>query len=80
MSILLEFIPNFFIALAFDFILYITGACILRLASFGFLKYQLHSYSKFKEQKGKSHQGYFLPYLVGVLFYVLIVISIAWFY
>ncbi len=58
MSILLEFIPSLFIALAFDFILYITGVGILRIASFGFLKYQVCSYGEFKEQKEKSSKAF----------------------
>jgi len=44
----LEFIPNIFIALAFDFILYITGVAVLRVVSFGLFKYQLHSYNEDK--------------------------------
>jgi hypothetical protein len=78
MSILLEFISNLFVALAFDFMLYITGAAILRGFSFGLLKYQLHSYSEFKELKGKSNKGYFMPYVVGILFYALIIALISW--
>lgn len=79
MSILLEFIPSLFAALAFDFVLYITGAGVLRVISFGILKYQLHSYGEFKKLKGNSNQGYLMPYIVGVLFYALIIVSIAWF-
>ncbi len=78
MSILLEFIPNLFVALAFDFILYITGAGVLRIISFGLLKYQLHNYSEYKELKGKSNNGYLIPYIVGIFFYALIIASIAW--
>ena len=78
MSIFLEFIPNLFVALAFDFILYITGAGILRLASFGLLKYQIHSYGEFKELKGKSNKDFIMPYIVGILFYALLIVSIAW--
>ncbi|NQY89852.1 MAG: hypothetical protein HRT51_19335 [Colwellia sp.] len=78
MSIFLEFIPNLFLALAFDFILYITGAGVLRVISFGLFKYQLHSYSKYKEFKGKANNGYLMPYIVGILFYALIIVSIAW--
>lgn len=78
MSIFLEFIPNLFVALAFDFILYITGAGILRVISFGSSKHKLHSYSEYKELKDKSNSGYFVPYVVGILFYALIIVSIAW--
>lgn len=78
MSIFLEFIPNLIVALAFDFILYITGAGILRVISFGSFKYRLHSYSDYKKLKGKSNNGYLIPYIVGILFYVLIIVSIAW--
>jgi hypothetical protein len=79
MSIFLEFIPNLFIALAIDFILYITGAGVLRVISFGSSKHKLHSYSQYKELKGKSNNGYLFPYITGILFYVLIIVSIAWF-
>jgi len=78
MSIFLEFIPNLIVALAFDFILYITGAGILRVISFGSFKYQLHSYSEYKKLKGKSNNGYLIPYIVGILFYAIIIVSIAW--
>jgi hypothetical protein len=77
-GIFLEFIPSLFIALAFDFILYITGACVLRVISFGVLKYHLHNYTKYKELKAKSNNSYFIPYLIGVLFYALVIVVIAW--
>jgi hypothetical protein len=78
MSILIEFIPSLFAALAFDFVLYITGAGILQVVSFGLLKYQLHSYGEFKKLKSETSKGYLLPYIVGILFYALIIVSIAW--
>ena len=78
MSIFIEFIPHLFVALAFDFILYITGAGVLRVIPFGLFKYQLHSYSEYKKLKGKFNNGYLMPYIVGILFYALIIILIAW--
>jgi hypothetical protein len=75
---LLEFIPNIFVALTFDFMLYITGASILRVVTFGLLKYQLHSYSEFKKKRGNSKTSYFIPYIIGMFFYALIIGSIAW--
>ena len=78
MSIFFEFIPNLFVALAFDFILYITGSGVLRVISFGLSKHQLHSYSEYKELKGKSNNGYLVPYVTGILFYALIFVLIAW--
>jgi hypothetical protein len=77
MSIFLEFIPNLFVALAFDFILYITGAGILRVISFGSSNHKLHSYSEYKELKGKSNNSYLVPYIIGISFYALIIVSIA---
>jgi len=77
MSLFLEFIPNLFAALAFDFILYLTGAGVLRVISFGLCKYQLYSYGEFKTLKGKVNNGYLMPYLVGTLFYALIIVLIA---
>lgn len=79
MSIFLEFIPNLLAALAFDFIVYLTGAGVLRVISFGVFKYQLHSYSEFKKLKAKPNNGFFMPYVMGVLFYAAIIVFIAWF-
>ncbi len=78
MSILLEFIPNILVALAFDYMLYITGACVLRVISLGFLKYQLYGYGEFKQLKGKSDKGFFLQYVIGLTFYALLIVAIAW--
>jgi len=78
MSILFEFVPSIFVALAFDFVLYITGASLLRAFSFGICKYHLHNYGDFKRLKVKPNNGYLIPYIVGVIFYALIVVSIAW--
>lgn len=78
MSIIFEFIPSIFVALAFDFILYITGTIILRMVSLGLCKYQLHNYADFKELKAKSNQGLLMPYIIGILFYAAIIVSIAW--
>ena len=78
MSIFLEFIPNLFVALAFDFILYVTGAVVLRVISFGLSKHQLYGYSEYKELKGKSNNSYLVPYVIGILFYALIIVAIAW--
>ncbi len=79
MSILFEFIPSIFVALAFDFILYLTGAGVLRVVSFGLLKYQLYSYGEFKELKERSNKGFILQYIIGILFYALIIVAISWF-
>lgn len=78
MSAFIEFIPSLFAALAFDFILYITGASILRVVSFGSLKYQLNSYGEFKTLKVKSNKNLLMPYIVGILFYALIILSIIY--
>lgn len=78
MSLFFEFIPNIFVALAFDFILYITGVGVLRVISFGSSKHQLNSYSEYKKLKVKSNNGYLIPYIAGILFYVLIIFAIAW--
>ena len=81
MSILLEFIPSVLAILAIDFLLYITGAGILRIISFGLLKYELPSYAEFKNRKEKSQRadakGFLMPYFVGILFYVFIVALIV---
>ncbi|WP_441003757.1 hypothetical protein [Pseudocolwellia agarivorans] len=78
MSILLEFVPTLFVALAFDFLLYKTGATLLGFASFSASKNQTLNYSEFKAAKKQSNKGYLVQYIVGILFYVLIVVSIAW--
>lgn len=78
MTMLFEFIPNLFVALVFDFILYITGAGILRVVSFGLIKCQMHSYSEFTESKRDPNKNFIMPYIVGILFYALLIVSIAW--
>jgi len=77
LSIFFEFIPKLFVALAFDFILYVTGAGVLNLISFGSSKHKLHSYNEYKGLKGKSKNIYLVPYVMGILFYVLIIVLIA---
>ncbi len=78
MSILLEFVPSLFVALAFDFLLYKTGATITGFASFSTYKNKTLSYREFKAAKKKSNKGYLVQYIVGILFYMLIIVSIAW--
>ncbi|WP_076421085.1 hypothetical protein [Colwellia sp. UCD-KL20] len=73
MSVLIEFIPNIFVALAFDFILYITGAGILQAISFGGSGYKLYYHSEFKRLKEISHKGFIVPYIVGLLFYIVLI-------
>lgn len=68
----------FFVFLVFEFMLYTTGACVLRIISFGLLKYQIYSYSEFKELKGRFNKNFLLQYIVGLSFYALIIIAIAW--
>lgn len=77
MSVLIEFIPNIFVALAFDFILYVTGAGILRAISFGGSSYKLYHYSEFKRLKDTSHKGFIVPYIVGLLFYILLIFLVV---
>lgn len=78
MSVLIEFIPNIFVALAFDFILYSTGAGLLRLVTLGRSQYQAHSYAEFKNVKSQSSKGLIIPYVIGVLFYTLLILLVAW--
>lgn len=78
MSILIEFLPTLFAALAFDFMLYFTGAVILRIASFGLLKYKIHSYTEFKVTQKTNNKGFIIPYIIGILFYALLITFIAW--
>ena len=66
-----------FILVVFEFILYITGACIIRIISFGLLKYQLLSYKEFRKLRGKFNKNFFLPYIVGLSFYILLIFVIA---
>jgi len=79
MGIVLEFIPSLFLALAFDFVLYATGAFILRIVSVGLHKPKVHSYSEFKAIKAKFNKGFIVQYIVGILFYVLVIAPIMWF-
>lgn len=62
---------------AFEYMLYTTGACILRIISFGLLKYQIYSYREFRELKGRFSKNLLLQYIIGLSFYVLIIIVIA---
>jgi len=77
-SILLELISSLFVGFIFEFIAYVTGALILFAASLGSLRYPFHSYSQFKALKEKSHKGFITPSIIGFLFYVLLIILIAW--
>lgn len=79
MSIVIEVMGKIFITLAFDFILYITGIAILRVSSFGLLKYKIHSYSEYKAIKKRTNTKFIMPYIIGILFYTLVILSIAWF-
>lgn len=79
MSILFEFIHGLFVALVFEFVVYVTGSAILRIVSFGALTPPIHSFNEFKEQKEKSNQVLFTPSIVGVLFYILLILTVAWF-
>ncbi|WP_350593779.1 MULTISPECIES: hypothetical protein [unclassified Pseudoalteromonas] len=76
MGIVLEFIPSILVALAFDFFLYLTGTVVLKIASFGLYKSKVYSYSEFKDSK--SNSSFLIQYLVGILFYALIIFLIAW--
>jgi len=78
MGIVLEFIPSLFVAIAFDFFLYLTGTVVLKVISFGLYKSKVYSYSEFKTSK--SNNSFLMQYLVGILFYALIIVAIAWLY
>ena len=78
MSILVEFMPTIFVALAFDFILYLTGALVLQIISLGLLKNKIHNHSEFKTLKAKNNKGFIIPYIVGILFYIALIALVAW--
>ena len=78
MSILLEFIPTIFVALAFDFILYITGTLVLYVFSFGLLKNTIYNYTEFKALKTKGNKGFIMPYILGIMLYTLLVVLVTW--
>ena len=78
MGILLEFITSLLVAIAFDFFLYLTGTVVLKVTSFGLYKSKVYSYSEFTVSKLNS--SFFIQYLVGVLFYVIIMVAISWLY
>lgn len=79
MGIVFELINGFFVALFFEFLMYVTGASILRVVSFGKLQLPIHGYSKFKALKEESGKGYSAPSIVGIIFYVLLIAIIAFF-
>ena len=78
MGIVLEFISSLLVAITFDFFLYLTGTLVLKIASFGQYKTKTYSYSEFKASK--SNSSFLMQYLVGVLFYALIIVAIFWIY
>jgi len=78
MGILLEFITSLLVAIAFDFFLYLTGTVVLKVTSFGLYKSKVYSYSEFTVSKLNS--SFFIQHLVGVLFYVIIIVAISWLY
>lgn len=79
MSIIFELIHSLFVALVFEFTIYVTGAVILRVVSFGVLKIPIPSFVEFKELKKNSTKRYLTPSILGFLFYVLLIAGIAWF-
>lgn len=78
MSAFFEAIPFVFEALALDFLLYVTGVSVLRVISFGTIKYRLMSYVDFKSQRHEPNRYSPAPIFVGLLFYVLMICLIAW--
>jgi len=78
MGIVVEFIPSILVGLGVDFLLYLTGICILKIVSLGLYKSKFCSYAEYKELKEKSFNRTFAHYFVGFFFYA-IIFSVVWF-
>ncbi|MFC4700351.1 hypothetical protein ACFO4O_09300 [Glaciecola siphonariae] len=77
MGILFELVNGMLLAVAFEFLMYVTGASILRVLSFGRIAFPIYGYSKFKAIKEESTKGYTAPSIVGIVFYILLIALIA---
>ena len=76
MAIFVEFLHFLMIAALFEFTCYLTGALLLRIVTLG--RHRAPDYG-FNAFRNKQSPGWFsLPVIVGLLFYVSLIVIIAW--
>jgi hypothetical protein len=78
MGVLFELMKVFFAAFLFEFVIYLTGAIILRIIFFGALNMPIYSFGAFKVEKNKASKGFVAPSVTGFLFYAAVIVVIAW--
>jgi hypothetical protein len=76
LSIALELLGRLFLVLLFEFILYLTGSVIIRLITFGVSKAPILSFREFKTQTQTVKNKYSVAVLVGIAFYIAIIVTI----
>lgn len=61
----------------FGYLFYITGVYILKIVTFGKSKAEIHSYRSYRDLKSSKVQSSSHAYLVGLLFYLALLILIV---
>ena len=64
----------------FGYLFYITGVVILRIVTFGKTKVEFHSFSGYKELKKSKVRTSLHAYLIGLLFYVVLIALLVLYY
>ncbi len=78
MGAVLDFFAWLFWDSIFAFIFYTTGALILRVVSFGALRKSIFSFGVFNEHRRQARNEFSLAYLVGIMFYAVIIGVLIW--
>ncbi len=68
----------FFWDLLLSFILYTTGALVLRVVSFGRIKKTLFVPNVFSNEKRLAKNDFFSAYISGFFFYLILLALIVW--
>ncbi|MEI6859052.1 MAG: hypothetical protein V5788_04595 [Shewanella sp.] len=69
---------QFFGDILFSFILYTTGALVLRVVSFGWIQKPFFSPDVFSHEKKLARNDFFLAYISGFFFYLVLLALIVW--
>jgi hypothetical protein len=77
MSVLLELISPALIAVFLEFIFYITGAAIFRIATFGQKNVPFFSLGEFRAEKSRSNNNSTYVSLLGLVFYATVISAIV---
>jgi len=78
LSIVFEFLGWLFWDFVVAFVLYTTGVLILRVVSFGTVKRPIFSFGKFNEIKCQDSEEFGIAYVMGFIFYVLVIGLAIW--